>query len=76
MVVASRLPATRVISSEATSPATTRSRSGSYAGAVASAIGGAGSLRFLTSRSTSSSPRMHGQDRVADPRVVEVVAAQ
>ena len=69
MVVASRLPATRLISSVATSAEIIRSSSGSWAGAVASAIGGAGSLRFLTSLLTVSSPSMAGQDRVADPRV-------
>ena len=73
---ASRLPATRVISSEATSAEISRSRSGSWAGAVASAIGGAGSFFFLTSASTRVLAEQADQDRVAHPRVVEVVAAQ
>ena len=76
MVIASRLPATRVISSEVTSADSTRSRSGSWTGAVAIAIGGAGSLRSLISSSTELAAEHAGEDRVADPRVVEVVAAQ
>ena len=63
IVIASRLPATLVTSSAATSAEMIRSRSGSCSGAVASAIGGAGSLRFLTSVLTASSPRM--QVRIA-----------
>ncbi len=55
-MVASRLPATRVIRSEATTPETIWSMPASWAGAVASAIGGAGTFFAFTIEPTTSSP--------------------
>ena len=74
--MASCLPATLVTSSAATSAEMTLSRSGSCSGAVASAIGGAGQLALLDQAVDDVLAEHRGEDRVADPRVVEVVAAQ
>ena len=74
---ASRLPATRVIRSEATSAETIRSRSGSCVRRGRQRHRRRRELALPHQRRRpSSSPSMAGQDRVADPRVVEVVAAQ
>ena len=74
--IAACLPATLVTSSEVTSAQSTRSISGSWTGAVASAIGGAGQLARLDQRVDLVLAEHAGQHRVAHPRVLEVVAAQ
>ena len=74
--MASRLPATFVISSEATSPAIMVSRCASYTGAVAIAIGVPGHPLLLDQLDDPILAQHGGEDGVAGAPVVEVEAAQ